>query len=228
MKSTIFNLIILDESGSMDSMTKQTISGCNETLNTIRSSAEMHADTMRNLVSIYAFQDGGPIKSRYIIKNADPKDVKDITTEDYKPWGSTPLLDAVGSTLTELKAAAETHEDATGIVTIMTDGYENSSTRYSWEKVANLIEALREQGWTINLIGANIDVRAMASRMKIEQTNALQYVQDEEGTKAMWDTFSNSMQSRINDEAECCAAPCSAEERIEKRKGSSRRFFGRY
>ena len=60
MKTTVFNLIILDESGSMEQMTNQTISGCNETLNIIRSNAKTHAETMNSFVSIYAFQDSLP------------------------------------------------------------------------------------------------------------------------------------------------------------------------
>ena len=228
MKSTIFNLIILDESGSMSDMTKSTISGCNETLNTIRFASEQNADTVRNLVSIYAFQDGGPVKSRYLVKNANPKDVKDITTKDYRPYGNTPLLDAVGSTLTELKAIAETHEDATGIVTIMTDGYENSSTQYTWKQVANIISQLREIGWTINLIGANIDVKEMASMMNINVENSMAYHQTEEGTKDMWGKFSSSINQHIQDEV-CCsmAHPDSKEERIKYRKKSSKSFFNR-
>ncbi|MDE6683224.1 MAG: hypothetical protein K2J87_07345, partial [Muribaculaceae bacterium] len=214
-------------SGSMSPMTQQTISGCNETLNTIRYAAQKNAETIRNLVSIYAFQDGGPVKSRYLVKNLDPKDVKDITSNDYEPWGNTPLLDAVGSTLTELKAIASTHEDASGIVTIMTDGYENSSTQYSWKQVANLISQLREMGWTINLIGANVDVDAMAAKMNIANENSMAYQQTSEGTQEMWGKFSRSVNARIAEEAQitaCCSAP---NERRESRKKSARGFFKR-
>lgn len=227
MKTTLFNLIILDESGSMSPMTQQTISGCNETLNTIRYAAKKNEETIRNLVSIYAFQNGGPVKSRYLVKNQDPKDVKDITSDNYEPWGNTPLLDAVGSTLTELKAIAATHEDASGIVTIMTDGYENSSTQYSWNQVANLISQLREMGWTINLIGANVDVNAMASKMNIANENSMAYQQTKEGTQEMWGKFSQSINARLVEEAEinaCCAAPA---ERVAQRKKSSKGFFRR-
>ena len=227
MKPTIFNLIILDESGSMEGMTKQTISGCNETLNTIRSSAEQHGDTVRNLVSIYAFQDGGPVKSRYLIKNADPKDVKDITANEYRPWGNTPLLDAVGSTLTELKMVASTHEDASGIVTIMTDGYENSSTRYTWKQVADLISQLREIGWTINLIGANIDVEEMASNLNIAKENSMAYTQSAEGTHAMWKSFGCAISAHMDEEAELLRDTVAPEVRLERRKSSSKNFFRR-
>ncbi|MDE6296245.1 MAG: VWA domain-containing protein [Muribaculaceae bacterium] len=228
MKTTVFNLIILDESGSMGGMRNQTISGCNETLNTIRHSAKEHADHLNNLVSIYAFQDGGPVKSRYIVKNSKADAVKDITARDYQPYGSTPLLDAIGSTLTELKTIAATHEDSTGIVTIMTDGYENSSSRYNWQQVASLIAGLREIGWTINLIGANIDVDAMASRLSIDAENSMAYTQTEEGTRDMWVNFNASVNTRICEEADLAVSSVpSPEGRRELRKNMSKRFFKR-
>ena len=224
MKTTVFNLIILDESGSMTQMTNQTISGCNETLNIIRSNAKTHAETMNSFVSIYAFQDGGPIRSRYLVKNANPADVQNITHNDYKPWGNTPLLDAVGSTLTELKTIAATHEDSTGIITIMTDGYENSSTRYSWQDIAALISQFREMGWTINLVGTNIDVNAMAARMNICTENTMEYSQTEEGTKKMWTDFSDSIDRRYDDEANI-HPDFDYESKIKARKSASKKFF---
>lgn len=226
MKTTIFNLIILDESGSMSPFVEETINGCNETLNVARYSAEQNADTIRSFVSIYAFQSGGP-ESRYIVKNANPKDVKDITKADYQPCGCTPLLDAVGSTLTELMAVAATHDDATGIVTIMTDGYENSSVQYSPEKVASLIEACREMGWTINLIGANIDIAELANKLKINKENAIKYQQTKAGSADMWANFSANISRHVNEEAEYsrCCAEAPLEERMKSRKSRSKGFF---
>lgn len=220
-KTTVFNLIILDESGSMSGVVKQTISGCNETLNTIRFSATEHADRINSFVSIFAFQNGGPVKSRYLVKNARPDKVKDVTENDYRPWGNTPLLDAVGSTLTELKAVAATHEDATGIITIITDGYENSSTRYSGPEVARLISSLKELGWTINLIGANVDVESLGRAMNID--NKMAFTQDEEGTQAMFSKFSHDSGARMAEMAEEAAMPCAA--RMEVRKKKSKNFF---
>lgn len=221
--TTVFNLIILDESGSMSGVRKQTISGCNETLNTIRYAASQHADKIRSLVSIYAFQDGGPVKSRYIVKNAKANDVKDVTADDYKPWGNTPLLDAVGSTLSELKTVAATHEDATGIVTIITDGYENSSTRYDGPTVARLISSLKEMGWTINLIGANIDVEALGRQMNID--NRMAFQQTESGTTQMFRDYNRASSARMSEMA--CEADMPMASRIDERKKKSKGFFSK-
>lgn len=224
-KTTVFNLIILDESGSMSGVTQQTVSGCNETLNVIRSLQNKYGDTQRNLVSIYLFQSGVEIPSRYLVKNVPISEVKDVTTEQYRPWGATPLLDAVGSTLVDLRAVAATHEDSTGMVTIITDGMENSSTHYTWAQVASLIKELKEQGWTINLIGANIDVDEMGRKMEID--NTLAFKADQKGTEKMWNEFGDSVATsycrRMEFEAKC-ALP---EERTMARKKASTGFFNR-
>lgn len=222
--TTVFNLIILDESGSMAGVTNQTISGCNENLNIIRSSAEKHTDNMRQLVSIYAFQSGGPIKSRYIVKNAKPSEVNNITDEVYKPWGNTPMLDAIGATLSELKAVSETHEDATGIITIITDGYENASTNYTWKDVAALIGDFKAKGWTVNLIGANIDVNEMANKVGID--NHLAFASDAVGTKAMFEDLNESWNNRI-DNIVCESSLPTAEERLNERLKGAKKFFSK-
>ncbi|MGM9852741.1 MAG: VWA domain-containing protein [Muribaculaceae bacterium] len=222
-KTTVFNLIILDESGSMYDLKKATISGCNETLNVIRGAQKQAGDRQRHLVSIYAFQSGS-VPSRYLIKNVPVAEVNNLTDRDYEPCGCTPLYDAVGMTLADLEAIANTHEDATAVVTIITDGYENSSTEYTGPRVAKMIETLKEKGWTFNFIGANIDVEQVSRTLKID--NAMSWTSDEKGTTEMYGKFkacySACMDEMVNEDA---AMPLEA--RIEERKKRSRRFFGK-
>lgn len=213
-KTTVFNLIILDESGSMDSLTKQTIAGCNETINVARQTALSHADTMHSLLSIYAFQSGGPVPSRYIVKNLSATDKVQISPKDYRPYGCTPLFDAVGSTLSELNAVTATMEDTTGNITIITDGMENSSEHYTLHQVQKLISQFREKGWAVNLIGANIDVDHMGDEMGIK--TRMVWAADEEHTKEMYERMSKSM-SVWADNVDACACE-DKEERIRRRK----------
>lgn len=228
MKQQIYNLIILDESGSMDCVTRQTINGCNETLNTIRSAQEKYMDTQKHYVSIYAFQSSGNYPSRYLIKNVLIGDVQHITPKDYRPWGGTPLNDTVGSTLTDLKATVRQAENAIGSVTILTDGEENSSKRYTTEKVARMIEELKEIGWNFNFIGANIDVVKTAQRYCID--NTLEFQQDDAGTEEMFVRERNSRMryyDRMNEVQECCmAAPSMCDEdRQEMLRKASDHYF---
>lgn len=223
-KTTVFNLIILDESGSMGSCVNSTISGCNETINVAKQLQANNPETQRVLMSIYAFQSSGSVPSRYLCKNIPVVDARHITRQDYRPNGCTPLLDAVGSTLVELKAIAATHEDATGIVTIITDGLENSSTHYDLEMVTRLIDQMKEMGWTFNFIGANIDVDMMSNSLHID--NKMAFSSDEQGTQDMFCEFSRNMMDyemeRMNTENSM-----SREDRVEYRKGRSKDFFKR-
>lgn len=226
-KTTVFNLIILDESGSMGHVQKETLSGCNELINVIKATQQESGEAVRTLVSIYAFQSGSSVPSRYLVKNADPVTVKPLTEKDYRPLGCTPLLDAVGSTLTELEMVSETHEDATGTITIMTDGYENSSKVYDWQKVGELISRFKEKGWTVNLIGANVDVKAMAAYMNVDAENAQKFTRTGEGTKSVWRDFAMRASRLIREEGLYSMARDDEdeEERKERRKAHSKKFF---
>ena len=221
-KTSVFNLIILDESGSMSNCTEGTISGCNETLNVARSIQDKFKDKQNSFISIYAFQSDSSIPSRYICKNEKVENVKNITHEDYKPWGCTPLLDAIGSTLIDLKSVASTHEDAMGIVTIITDGYENASTQYTWSQVRDLISQLKELGWTFNFIGANIDVDKVSQDLNID--NRMTFKNDNKGTHQMYQEVSNCLMAeaceRVFEEADM-----SLQEKQERRKFSSKKFL---
>lgn len=179
--TSVYHLIVLDESGSMSCVTNQTISGCNETIQTIRLMQDNNKDTQTHYVSVYLFESG---RSRYIIHNQPVVEVKDITHKDYCPNGCTPLFDALGFTLMELKEIMGT-PDTLGYVTIITDGEENSSRRYSLHQVRELIDELKKRDVIFSFIGANIDAAEYAKNLNI--SNSMQFVQDDEGTRAMWE-----------------------------------------
>ena len=179
--TSVYHLIVLDESGSMTCVTQQTISGCNETIQTIRMMQDNNKDTQAHYVSIYLFESGN---SRYIIHNRPVAEVKDITNRDYRPNGCTPLFDALGFTLTELKEIMGA-PDTLGYVTIITDGEENASRRYFMNQIRNLIDELKKRDVIFSFIGANIDAAEYAKSLNI--SNSMQFVQNDEGTRAMWE-----------------------------------------
>ncbi len=225
MKTKVYNLIILDESGSMSCVTKQTINGCNETINTIKSTQQKYAANQEHYISIYAFQSNGNVPSRYLVKNIPASAAEHISDSDYSPWGATPLYDAVGSCLSELKLMANKGTDVLASVTIITDGEENSSTQYTQHKVHGMISQLKELGWNFNFIGANIDVKATAQALAIDEDNAISFDQSEEGTQQMFSNLAKSHACYFDDVACNEAAPMSAEEKIEVRKKASKGFF---
>lgn len=179
-KISVYHLIVLDESGSMSGVRQQTISGCNETIQTIRQMQKDNPD-QQHFVSIYLFCTGN---NRYIVKNVEVEKVKEITSKDYRPYSSTPLFDALGYTLTELKAIIKPKK-ALGYVTIITDGYENSSHEYTIEMVFQLIDKLKEMDIIFTFVGANIDAADYANRLNIN--NSMQFEQTQEGMHKMWE-----------------------------------------
>lgn len=221
-KTTVFNLIVLDESGSMSGVVESTISGCNETIDVANAARKGNPDKMNQFVSIFAFQSGDPDHpSRYILRNKKADDVKHITKKDYCPNGCTPLYDAIGVTITHLIEQAATHEDAMGIITIITDGYENSSTRYRREDIHRLISRVKEMGWQVNFMGANIDVEHEADNLGIE--SAVSFSADIAGTKKAFGDLAFQLH-RAYDEV-CDDLTFAMEDRIERRKSRSKDFF---
>lgn len=181
-KVNFHNLIILDESGSMDCIRKQVVNGCNEALQTIRIAQREHPH-QRQYVSIFLF-DNNLENSKYLFKDKPIDKVKDITEKDYCPKGMTPLYDAIGFTITDLKQQIAQNELNLAMVTVITDGYENASREYSGKEVKLLIELCKEKGWIFTFIGANIDVRQAAKELSI--SNNFQFEQTNEGTREMF------------------------------------------
>ena len=176
----IYNLIILDESGSMSSIYNHALSGINETINGIRQSQEKYPE-QEHFVSIVTFEgtrrDGIPVG-----------DVKDLTKKDYQPGGCTPLYDAMGKAISELDRKVESGDAV--LVTIITDGMENSSREYSGRAVKDLVAMQRKKGWTFAYIGANQDAVEVARDLNIQ--NAMNYDATPEGMVCMSMKFSRA------------------------------------
>ncbi|MDY2779550.1 MAG: VWA domain-containing protein, partial [Alloprevotella sp.] len=131
----IFNLVILDASGSMESIYTQALTGVNETLATIRMAQTQHPE-LRQYVSLASFSAGEQFLNR--IYSAVPIDeARNITREDYPLLGCTALYDAMGTCISELQQKV-THGDRV-LVTIITDGYENASRTWSGQQIKSLV-----------------------------------------------------------------------------------------
>ena len=182
----IINLIILDASGSMESIYNQALSGTNETIQTIRVGQKDHPE-LQQCLTLASFNSGKDyLKVKYSVTPID--EVKEITEEDYVACGCTALYDAMGEMISELKRKL-TSEDRV-LVTVITDGYENSSTHWSGPQIKSLVEELRHEGWTFTYIGANQDVEAVAGSMGIR--NSMAFEETEEGTAKMYKRESSS------------------------------------
>lgn len=191
----IYNLIILDASGSMSSIYNQALSGVNETFDTIRIAQEEHPELLQH-VTLASFSAGERFLNR--VYSATPiSEVRNITHDDYRLHGWTPLYDAMGTCIIELLHKA-TPEDRV-LVTIITDGYENSSHTWNGQQIKHLVEDLRQKGWTFTYIGADQDVDRVAGEIGVR--NTLRFSANPEDTTAM---FAKERKSRSNFYGKMC------------------------
>lgn len=183
MKTRIFNLVIIDESGSMHCIEKEAIDNVNETIQTIRKAQQMHPD-QEHYVSVVTFNDD--FKTVYDCMEADM--VKEFGPDNYNPNCSTALYDAMGFSLTALRRKVAPDDKV--LVTVVTDGYENSSREYNGSAIKSLVDELKGKGWVFAYIGANHDVTAAASTISI--TNVMSFASSGYGTQIMTDKVNRS------------------------------------
>ena len=185
MEQKIFNLIVLDASGSMYSIRNEAVAGVVETIQTIRTSQEENAN-QEHLLSLVVFN------GKYITIVFDRMPitkVPDLNEKDYQPTDNTPLYDAMGYSITNLQRYID--EDDNVLVTIITDGYENASREWNHQRIYQLVEDLKKKNWLFTYIGANQDALEVAKGMGID--HSMNYISDAEGTKAM---FRKELRSR--------------------------------
>ena len=193
----IFNLLVVDESGSMSIIRRQALVGINETLATIQKMQKTHAD-LEQRVTLITFDS---THTNVFYDNVRASNANPLKAKDYNPCGATPLYDAIGMGIAKINAL--TTEDDSVLVTIITDGEENCSEEYSLKMIKNLIEKLKKQNWTFTFIGTDdLDVESIALDMGID--NHLQFSEDEAGTKAMF-ASENRARERYN---KCRAMDC--------------------
>ena len=179
-KVKVYNLIILDESGSMSSLHKPAVDGLNETLQSIQSAQATHADLQEHFVSMVFFNSNG---IRPIMEDTPVANVKELKQQDFRPNACTPLYDAMGNSLSKLRYRLNSDEQQQVLVTVITDGYENASHEYNGKMIKNLVTDLKALGWVFTYIGANQDVEAVAESMAIN--NRMSFEADNEGYGAM-------------------------------------------
>ena len=199
MKTRIFNLIIIDESGSMQSIKKEAIDSVNETIQTIRSAQKKH-ERQEHYVSLVTFNDN--VKTIY--ECVAVNDVNELTPDTYQPDCCTALYDAIGISLNSLRKKVA--DDDKVLVTVVTDGYENASKEYNGKGIKALVDEFKAKGWVFAYIGANQDVEAVATTISI--TNVMKFEATSEGTTYMGAQVGSARTRLFDSIADCsfCAA----------------------
>ena len=181
-------VFILDRSGSMSGLEKDTIGGFNSMIE------KQKREDGQALVSTVLFDN-----ESVVIHDRLPLDrVPPLTEEEYYTRGCTALLDAVGGAIHHIgnihKYARKEDVPEKTLFIITTDGYENASRRYDYEKVRHMIQHEKEKyGWEFLFLGANIDAAAEAKRFGIDADRAVTYKCDAAGTALNYDVISEAV-----------------------------------
>lgn len=178
MKKGLTEIVfILDRSGSMSGLESDTIGGYNSMIE------KQKKEEGEALISTVLF-DG----QTDVLHDRVPLDkISPITEKEYYVRGSTALLDAVGGAIHHIgnvhKYAREEDVPEKTLFIITTDGMENSSRQYSYDKVKKMIEKQKEKyHWEFIFLGANIDAVGVADRFGVDRQHAVRYECDSAGT----------------------------------------------
>ena len=189
MKKNLTELVfILDRSGSMEGLEQDTIGGFNSMLKRQKN------EEGEALVSTVLFDDlTQVIHDRVAIQNVPP-----LTQKEYYVRGCTALLDAVGKAIHHIgnvhKYAREEDRPAKTLFVITTDGMENASREYSYDRVKAMIQRQKDRySWEFIFLGANIDAAKEAARFGIAEEFAANYHADQQGTAVIYEAVSDAV-----------------------------------
>ena len=180
-------VFILDKSGSMAGLERDTIGGFNSMLD----KQKQEAGECRITTVLF--------DNRYELLHdrIDIRAVGPMTEKEYRVGGNTALLDAIGRTIHKLagvqKNTAEEYRAGNVMLVIITDGEENSSREYSAGKVRAMIEEEKKYGWEFMFLGANIDAVETAGRFGIDPDRAVDYMPDSAGTELNFQMMSEAV-----------------------------------
>lgn len=155
---------ILDETGSMNSVKDQTISGYNEYIDTLKQEKEV-------LFTLTKFNSD---KVEVVYDAVKIKKVKPLNVDTYQPSAMTPLYDAIGETITSLERATK-GKKGKKLVVIQTDGLENASKEYNRKMIFEIIEKKKKDDWTFVFLGADQDAYAASAQLGISRGNTRSY-----------------------------------------------------
>ena len=214
MKQNLTEMVfILDRSGSMAGLEQDTIGGFNAMIE------KQKKEPGEAIVSTVLFDtETQVIHDRVPLEQMGP-----LTEKEYFVRGCTALLDAVGGAIHHIgnvhKYAREEDRPEKTLFVITTDGMENASRRYDYDRVKAMIRRQQERyGWEFLFLGANIDAAREAGRFGIRPECAADYHADSRGTRVIYESLSQAV---------CQVRTCAAPLRADWKKEIDRDFKGR-
>ena len=184
-------VFILDRSGSMSGLEGDTIGGYNSLIE------KQKKEEGEVLVSTVLFDD----VTQVLHDRVSLDKIQPMTDNDYYVRGCTALLDALGGAIHHIgnvhKYSREEDRPEKTLFIITTDGQENASHHYTYQKVKDMVERQKNRfGWEFLFLGANIDAIKEAGRFGIKPDRAVRYECDSQGTEVNFRVL-NTAVSRV-------------------------------
>jgi uncharacterized coiled-coil protein SlyX len=203
---TIHALTIIDKSGSMLSFRSRTIEGINSMLASLKTQVDKDIKILNTLLMFSSIGKGWGERTKEETEESfvfhrvgqEVSTVPDLTEKEYAPDGGTPLLDAIGYGIEKIK---EFHKDDLGsddlsiIVSVFSDGMENSSQEWNKDKIKQMIDHFQsDKRWTFTFIGCGSfdEVSGVSSTLGISNNNTVAYAASAEGNTMAFRKMSNS------------------------------------
>lgn len=188
-KKTLYHFV-LDKSGSMSNCRETTLNGFNSQLETIKSLQNEFPEQCFE-VSLTVFDhEINPIFSHVRAQNFEY-----LTSKKYNPSGTTALLDAIGTSINQIRITNESNilnDDMSVVMVILTDGIENASREFTYHQIASTIAQLEKtERWTFTFLGADIDAIHTSKMLNIREENVISF--NKSGMKEMMDDISEGM-----------------------------------
>lgn len=176
--TTTYYQLIVDKSGSMGGAVPATLSTINEQLDAIKRISAEHPN-QKILTGITFFD----TKLEQLYYQAAAQELKPVTENEYVVGDLTALLDAIGQTIIALESACAAQvakDEASVVVIIITDGYENASKLFRFEQIKEMISRLEATGlWSFTYLGADLSDISEAQRMGFRQSASRVYRKDD-------------------------------------------------
>ncbi len=191
MKKDLTEVIfILDRSGSMAGLEDDTIGGYN---GMIKKQKALDGDV---IVTTVLFDDEYELlHDRIGLMGIEP-----ISEKDYYVRGTTALLDAIGKSINKIinvqKNTARDERAEKVMFVITTDGMENASREYTYDRIKAMIEHQKERyNWEFLFLGANIDAVETAAKFGIDRDRATNFHSDKIGSAINYQIISETVQA---------------------------------